>query len=250
MKKIVAGLAAIVALIGTPALAADMEFKVPPPAFSWTGFYVGAQAGGGAFDPLASLVADPGVGFLAGGQFGYNRQFGMFVLGVEGEGFWASMIDRYQESFGAPIGTETLTYKNTADFDVAVRAGLAIERALIYGKGGFVMSRVGFSDFETEPGVGSSAASAAGWLPGLLIGAGLQYAMPPAWNPMNGSLVVGLEYDYIALNTTTLNGTATCTGGISCVGFFGAGTGTFQIPATGTKQIVKLRFDWLFNGPQ
>jgi outer membrane immunogenic protein len=49
MKKPATAIAAI-ALIGTPAFAADMAVKAPPPAlepvFSWTGFYVGAALGG------------------------------------------------------------------------------------------------------------------------------------------------------------------------------------------------------------
>ena len=45
MKKLATAIAAI-ALIGTPAFAADMAVKAPPPApapvpvFSWTGFYI------------------------------------------------------------------------------------------------------------------------------------------------------------------------------------------------------------------
>jgi hypothetical protein len=47
MTKVAIGIVAIVALIGTPAVAADMALKAPPPApvYSWTGFYVGGNAG-------------------------------------------------------------------------------------------------------------------------------------------------------------------------------------------------------------
>jgi outer membrane immunogenic protein len=52
MKKLATAIAAI-ALIGTPAFAADMAVKMPvkapPPApapvYSWTGFYIGGNAG-------------------------------------------------------------------------------------------------------------------------------------------------------------------------------------------------------------
>jgi outer membrane immunogenic protein len=48
MKKLAIAIAAI-ALIGTPAFAADMAVKAPPPepapVYSWTGFYVGLNAG-------------------------------------------------------------------------------------------------------------------------------------------------------------------------------------------------------------
>ena len=51
MKKIVVGLAAIaaIALIGTPAFAADMAVKAPLPApapvYNWAGWYAGVNAG-------------------------------------------------------------------------------------------------------------------------------------------------------------------------------------------------------------
>ena len=72
---------------------------VPPP-FTWTGFYIGLNAGGiitsgsrsaTLFVPVAdvSLTAHfPGgigngqSGFIGGGQAGYNWQTGAFVLGV------------------------------------------------------------------------------------------------------------------------------------------------------------------------
>ena len=70
MRKIAIGLVAIAALIGTPALAADMATKAPPvtppvptgASQNWYGFYIGAQAGYGwdgeaiGFDPSAAYV--------------------------------------------------------------------------------------------------------------------------------------------------------------------------------------------------
>jgi outer membrane immunogenic protein len=49
MKKLLTAIAAI-ALIGTPAFAADVAVKAPPspppaPVYNWTGFYVGGNIG-------------------------------------------------------------------------------------------------------------------------------------------------------------------------------------------------------------
>jgi outer membrane immunogenic protein len=50
MKRL-ATVIAVIALIGTPAFAADLAVPMPvkapppPPPFSWTGFYVGGNAG-------------------------------------------------------------------------------------------------------------------------------------------------------------------------------------------------------------
>ena len=52
MRKLLAVTAALVALVGTPAFAADMAapvYKAPPPmapVWSWTGFYIGLNGGG------------------------------------------------------------------------------------------------------------------------------------------------------------------------------------------------------------
>jgi outer membrane immunogenic protein len=52
MKRLATAIAAI-ALIGTPASAADMAVKAPPPApplapvSTWAGWYIGLNAGGG-----------------------------------------------------------------------------------------------------------------------------------------------------------------------------------------------------------
>jgi len=115
MKKLAIAITAI-ALIGTPAFAADMAIKSPPPSapvFSWTGFYVGGNVGYGwgassnAWNVYASnsgpvvppvSTSCPPVGFalcatgndsnkltgvLGGPQAGYNWQVGNFLGGIE-----------------------------------------------------------------------------------------------------------------------------------------------------------------------
>src|SRR5829696_7019998 len=97
MKKF---LLSSVALLGftAGAMAADLPRRAAPPIyapvplFTWTGFYVGVNAGYGwnsgnssYIDPAfgyGSSSGDDG-GFVGGAQIGYNYQIGSFVLGVE-----------------------------------------------------------------------------------------------------------------------------------------------------------------------
>jgi outer membrane immunogenic protein len=108
MRHLTAALlaAAVLTIAWLPdVLAADMLAKAPAmtpvaSAYSWTGFYVGANAGGGwgrsstdvVFDPLPhTLVIDSAVGSasqamnggLGGLQAGYNWQASGFVFGLE-----------------------------------------------------------------------------------------------------------------------------------------------------------------------
>ena len=100
MKKLLSIGAALTALIGTPALAADMALKAPPPpapVYSWTGWYAGVNIGG-SFGRAAdtSTYGAPSVpftstssnldGVIGGGQIGYNWQVNNnWVLGLEAD---------------------------------------------------------------------------------------------------------------------------------------------------------------------
>ena len=109
-KRWMMGVAAAALTVATAvtAQAADLPTRKAPPApifvpppFTWTGFYVGVNAGGifGSGSRTTSLYA-PGLaswiatyypsalgssntGFIGGGQAGYNWQSGAFVLGLE-----------------------------------------------------------------------------------------------------------------------------------------------------------------------
>jgi outer membrane immunogenic protein len=105
MRRLRFAALAAVAIIGfaSVASAADMPRKAPvyapppPPVWSWTGFYIGVNAGGSiGRDPttqsnestgevLGSFTMSP-AGFVGGGQIGYNWQFAPnWVVGVEGD---------------------------------------------------------------------------------------------------------------------------------------------------------------------
>jgi outer membrane immunogenic protein len=184
------------------AYAADLRpvlkapIAVPAPAFSWTGFYVGANVGGAwtsnnggsdfapLFPPfivlppaaavptvipgqLASLVGDGRrTGVIGGGQIGYNWQVNQFVLGVEadavGSGLKGSSATA-SRTIGAPIFAVPVTQTVTVDFghvewmaSFRGRAGFAVNQALFYVTGGGAVAEFGGSTTTVVNGPGIS----------------------------------------------------------------------------------------------
>ena len=108
-------IAALTAAGAVAAQAADLPTRkeAPAPVFvpplTWTGFYIGVNAGGvwGSGHLSSTLFASgfpvlerdwPGgnfggsqTGFIGGGQAGYNWQTGSFVLGAETDFDWTSL---------------------------------------------------------------------------------------------------------------------------------------------------------------
>jgi outer membrane immunogenic protein len=103
---------AVAGLIGTPAFAADMPLKAPPPApapvYNWTGWYLGVNAGASFGNVNTDFNAAPVTvvtnggtftvpgfagsnrvypdGFMGGGQIGYNWQVSpIWVVGLEAD---------------------------------------------------------------------------------------------------------------------------------------------------------------------
>src|SRR6478609_10839090 len=95
MKKyLLASVAALGIVAAGAASAADLPSRKGPiaapvyvPVFTWTGFYVGANAGYGWGNTSTNNLGQVGDldGFIGGGQVGYNYQIGQFVLGAEAD---------------------------------------------------------------------------------------------------------------------------------------------------------------------
>ncbi len=181
MKKI---LLSSVALLGlaTGAVAADLPSRRAPapiiaaaPIFTWTGFYVGVNAGYGwsddDFDSVDLADNDDDGGFVGGAQVGYNYQIGSFVVGLEGDIQYA---DFGRE--GAFV-VDDVTYDiDRSDWfgTVRARAGVAFDRALIYATGGFA-----FADDSN------------GWT----VGGGVEYAFTNNLSAKIEGLYVNLDND-------------------------------------------------------
>ena len=156
MKKLVAATIALAALLAGPAMAADMRvLKAPAPkeppfvVYSWTGFYIGIQGGGGwssvtQTDPRPfSSDRYQGTGGMIGGTVGFNVQWDYVVLGLEADGGSTWIKD-------ATIGTNPLfgncggapprcfsNLKSLATF--RGRAGVAMDNVLPYLTGGLAV---------------------------------------------------------------------------------------------------------------
>jgi opacity protein-like surface antigen len=166
MKKLATAIAAI-ALIGTPAFAADMAVKMPvkapPPApapvYSWTGWYVGVTAGYGFGNTDQSLTADAAeanigppvthpppsglhpAGFVGGGEVGYNYQAGNILAGLEAD-FSYSGLRQTASATGAPFigGVLQTTVTTKLHWFGTVRGRLGVlpmNNLLLYATGGF-----------------------------------------------------------------------------------------------------------------
>ncbi|MCK0197066.1 porin family protein [Ancylobacter sp. 6x-1] len=185
------------ALMTMPAYAADlsMPVKAPPvvepaPAFSWTGFYLGANAGYG----WGSAKFNSGVdldgmdGGLVGGQIGYNLQYGQVVFGVETDLQYADMKDRFTFASGSSVSSE-LRYFGT----VRARVGYAFDRILPYVTGGFAYgsNKVNL-DYSTPVSEKNTQT-------GYTIGAGVEYAF-------TSNLSAKVEYLWTDLGDDTYAG--------------------------------------------
>lgn len=217
MRKLVL-LAAVAAL---PLSAAAAKAQVD---YDWSGPYVGVNIGQGRdaeFDLDAALEIDPGTTFfpgaLAGGTFptmrsfdgdgliggvqaGYNMQAGMFVFGGELD-VQLSDVSSSISIPGAPGGAANnpdgftdLNFEIDYFATARARAGIALDRFLVYATGGYAYGRV---DFDRNYRVGtaeitdSASANRNGWT----YGAGAEYALGDFWTIRAEYLKVDLGSD-------------------------------------------------------
>jgi outer membrane immunogenic protein len=214
MKKIlVAGLVAGAWTSG--ALAADLGPYTPPPpahyepayepvrdhAYSWRGFYLGAN-GGYAWGNSNSAYYDGVTGFgggnfspdgwYGGGQIGYNAQFNWLVLGIEADMQGADIGDT------AVLDTPGAFTQATTDINwfstVRGRVGYAAGPALIYFTGGWAFADVSTSVTSTD-NIGTVSMGKDDIKSGYTLGGGLEWAFAPNWSLKTEYLYVDLGKD-------------------------------------------------------
>lgn len=210
MKKILLASVALFGFAGV-ASAADLPARAAPPApivaavpvFTWTGFYVGVNAGYGwntndnhrYYDPVLGYYGGGGSdgGFVGGGQIGYNYQIGSFVVGLETDIQYADLGGGNSNYYygGYYRDSSNGNYFGT----VRARAGVAFDRALIYVTGGFAYGDVANgSSAYYAPTAGFYYGSDNGTNTGWTLGGGVEYAF-------TNNLTAKVEGLYVNLDT-------------------------------------------------
>ncbi len=212
-----------VAVLGTSAAMAAAPMA---PAPTWTGFYVGLNAGyawgssdpsqiaSGNLPPLflgAPLAPPPDLsphGFIGGGQVGYNWQTGAWVFGAEVDfsGIDAKADATISPFFAGKGGRNSFTWSSRYDwlFTARVRGGyLVMPNWLLYVTGGLAVTHVkdnvtctpasggGCGDF-----IGGDSWNGSSTLAGGTFGGGIETMLAPNWTAR-------AEYLYAKFKDTT-----------------------------------------------
>ena len=196
-QKLLAGVA--LACVSSYALAADLPAReyskapsplAPEPVYTWTGLYIGANAGYGWATTSSSDSGGSGSndlnGFVGGGQIGYNWQAGNLVLGVEGD-FQGSAQKRSDTVLGVTVDQKIPWFATARG-----RIGYAADSLLIYATGGAAW--VNYKVSGTYLGVTvSDDASKTAWT----VGGGVEWMFAPKWS-------VKAEYLYMDTGDRTV----------------------------------------------
>jgi len=236
MKRVFAAIAlAAWPLAGAAAADLSLPFKSPAgPAFNWSGFYVGGNAGGAWGNEQVSQTFNAPPPFLAvdaaaisssasqsfksgsataGLQAGYNYQSGNWVFGGEvdveylGVRGTNSSNTIFPSTLPGGAAGEPATFFNTSTsvsagwlFTARPRIGWAVQDWLMYATGGLAVGRESFSQDIglLAPFMESSGFSSArvGWT----VGAGVEYAIARNWS-------IRGEYLHVDLGTANTSGT-------------------------------------------
>jgi outer membrane immunogenic protein len=150
-----AGATAGLVLTGTSTFAADLGVAPPPPppppVFTWTGFELGVQVGGGVartsvnvdgdgapFPPFTSSASYESTGPFGGIHVGFNYQFASpIVAGVQLEYNFAGITGT---ASAPPLNYLETSIRQFGSADG--RLGVAFDRLLIYAIGGFAYADI------------------------------------------------------------------------------------------------------------
>ena len=242
MKRILmAGALALAA--GTQAFAADLPPPLAPPprapaayvpvspAYNWSGFYIGVNAGYGFGNSTWSTPASGSFavnGGTAGGTIGWNYQIGQLVLGVEGDFDWQNVRGSRTSGVcalgGGNVAVSGCDTSSNWYGTFRGRVGYALDRILLYGTAGGAVADIRAS----TAGQPWASNTELGWA----AGAGIEGAI-------TDNLTAKVEYlftDYGNGSCTTAACTITGSGGIN--------TGSVKF----SESLVRVGLNYKFGG--
>ena len=280
------------ALSAGPVVAADFPYRqaptptyyAPPPIASWTGFYVGLNAGGtfggsdnihvstGVFGPgvdAAALgVVGSGVGnsnyggFIGGGQIGYNYQFSPAIVagleadfqGLAGGGGTSSfslashgVLNPTHIFGGTASASQTLDYLGT----VRGRVGyLFTPSFLVYATGGLAYGggNLSSSFSATESAAGAFVGSAFGGANASNTQVGWTVGGGLEWMFAN-NWSAKFEYLYYDLGAASVNGPVQYVNAVTGATGLGASQTSAQFNGHIIRAGVNYHFNWAAPAP-
>lgn len=268
-------LAATFVILGaTSAMAADMPVKArpaaPPPVIAptWTGFYVGGNAGYGwsesdantnvaltgnyllfcgvACATAVGTTASPALrpdAFVGGLQAGYNWQAAQWLFGLEADinsyrNRASSTVTQAYPGFPAILYTSTTNVATDWLFTGRARAGVVTGPALLYVTGGVALTDFRYAHAFADNQAGFFATEAArisetrvGWT----VGAGVEAMIGSNWS-------LKAEYLYVDFGRVTVAGTLTTANPAF-------GNDTFNHSVELRSHIGRVGLNYHFNSP-
>jgi outer membrane immunogenic protein len=229
------------------ALAADIvptapAYKAPPAVvvasrYDWTGFYIGGNLGYGwghattdvTAPNLTTSVSESLNGVIGGGQLGYRRQFGSWVLGFETDIQWSG-----QSAGGtvtcpaATCGTAvTVTHDDKISWFGTTRSklGYAFDTWMIYFTSGVAYGEIKTDlTATTATGIATTSGSKTGFA--WTVGGGAEFALSQNWST---------KIEYLWIDTKNVDNTATV-----------PGYGTVNSTSRVTNNIVRAGLNYRF----
>lgn len=276
MKHLIAG---AFVLLAAPAMAADMAVKAAPVPmavpYSWSGLYVGLNAGGGwanecwslkgafivGFDPPLSEGCHDATGAVVGGQIGYRYQVNSLVFGIEAAGDWANLRGSNRsaifDGINAAISPNAINLVNSTRVNAigmfTGQVGYTITPALLlYAKGGAAITDNTYSGSLSVTGPNIPAGFPNPLLTdtgkeikfGGVVGAGLEWMFMPGWS-------VGAEYNHLFMGSRDVglhltNAPFAAGGGVNLLG---AGSPSRHESISQDIDMVTVRLNYAF-GPR
>ncbi len=210
----------------------------------WTGFYIGGKLGGAWSDigwsQDTNVFTNSGTvgsgtevsfgpsGFAGGIIGGGNLQVGHWVFGAE---LSYQGVD-LSESTVSPFFPATDVFTTKLDWLATVegRVGYSWSHYLLYGKFGWAGSNASLTLVNNATGV---TATSDEYVDGYTFGGGLEFL---TW----GSVVLGVDYDYVNLNLSTAPSCPLCPIGVV------NGSGPQSVSGNATLSSVMVRASYLF----